>query len=122
MDDADPTVPAHLRFALGEAAELEFEFATDGFWPDHDDERAAWRDRALRAARAIDHWEANTCTREELAKLADVAAHELGDIAARELGEAGDVTGLRSSLIRDLVRFREAMAGEPSEKERNEPA
>ncbi len=46
MDDANPTVPDHLRPLLGAAAELELEHATDGYW-------STGRRRARRGARLV---------------------------------------------------------------------
>jgi uncharacterized protein YjiS (DUF1127 family) len=114
MDDADPTVPAHLRPVLGEAAELEFEFATDGFWPEDEDERSAKRERALQAAQTLLRWRSDACGREELV--------ELADIAVRELEESAAGGGPRAAVIRELTRYRDALAQPTEEAPLDEPA
>jgi hypothetical protein len=66
----------------------------------------------LRAACRVDRWQANGCTRDELAELADVAM--------QEPEETDDATHRRSILMCDGTRFRATVAGEPREGERQD--
>jgi hypothetical protein len=121
MDDADPTVPGHLRPALDAAAELELEHASDGFWPGSPEARAEKRDRILRAARMVESWQAGTCSREELATLARTA---VGDQEPgrwpRTIEEATELI-VCAALTRDLIALRDALGGKPTHEELNEP-
>lgn len=121
MDDADPTVPGHLRPALDAAAELELEHASDGFWPGAREARAEKRDRILRAARMVEAWQAGTCSREELATLARTA---VGDQEPgrwpHTLKEATELVA-SAALTRDLIALRDALGGKPTQEELNEP-
>jgi hypothetical protein len=121
MDDADPTVPGHLRPALDAAAELELEHASDGFWPGAREARAEKRDRILRAARMVESWQAGTCSREELATLARTA---IGDQEPgrwpRTIEEATELIAC-AALTRDLIALRDALGGKPTQEELNEP-
>jgi hypothetical protein len=121
MDDADPTVPGHLRPALTAAAELELEHASDGFWPGAREARAKKRDRILRAARMVESWQAGTCSREELATLARTAVggQEPGRWP-RTLKEATELIAC-AALTRDLIALRDALGGTPTQEELNEP-
>jgi hypothetical protein len=119
--DEVPQVPGHLHAVLGAAAREELEFACDGCWPDDEDEYDAMLDRVTRAVHAIEHWEAGTCTREELAKLAAIAVGEQESGRwPRTLEEADDVLS-RASLTRDLIVLRDALGGKPSQEEFDEP-
>jgi hypothetical protein len=121
MDDEDPTVPAHLRSALGDAAELELELATDGHWPDDDDQRTAHRDGIMRAARVIDLWEADCCTREQVGQLARRAADEQEPRRwPRTIEEADDVI-VRAGLTRDLILLRDTLGARPTQEELDDP-
>jgi hypothetical protein len=121
MDDADPCVPAHLRTALGAAAELELEYASDGFWPDEPNARAEKRDRLLRAARTVESFPAGTCSREELATLARTAVGEQEPGRwPRTVEEATELVE-RAALTRDLILLRDAVGGKPTQEELNEP-
>jgi hypothetical protein len=121
MDDADPTVPGHLRPALDAAAELELEHASDGFWPGAREARVEKRDRILRAARMVESWQAGTCSREELATLARTA---VGDQEPgrwpRTIEEATELIAC-AALTRDLIALRDALGGKPTQKELDEP-
>jgi hypothetical protein len=119
--DEVPRVPGHLRAVLGAAAREELEFASDGCWPDDEGEYDAMLDRVTRAVHAIERWEAGTCTREEVAKLATVAVGVLEPGRwPRTLEEADDVL-TRASLTRDLIVLRDALGGKPSQDEPGEP-
>jgi hypothetical protein len=130
MDDVDPTsrggevphIPDHLRPALGAAAELELELASDGHWPPGDEaERPDKRDRVLQAARTVDNWEASGCTREEVGKLACVAVGEQEPGRwPRTLEEADDIVS-RAALTRDLILFRDVMGARPTQQDIDEP-
>jgi hypothetical protein len=121
MDDEDPTVPAHLRPALGEAAELELELATDGHWPDDQDGRSAHRDTIMNAARVIDLWAADCCTREQVGKLARRAADEQQpDRWPRTIDEA-DAVIERAAVTRDLILLRDALGARPTQEELDDP-
>jgi hypothetical protein len=126
VNDADcasagDEVPGHLHAVLGAAAREELEFACDGCWPDDEDEYEARLDRVTRAVHAIEHWEAGTCTREEIARLAAVAVGEQEPGQwPRTLEEADDVLS-RVSLTRDLIVLRDALGGKPSQEELDEP-
>ena len=121
MDDADLTVPDHLRSLLGAAAELEFEYASDGCWPDDPNERAERLERTLRAGRTVENWKANACSREEVARLAGIAVGEQEPGRwPRTLQEADDVVR-RAALTRDLILFRDAWGGRPTQEELDEP-
>jgi hypothetical protein len=121
MDDADPTVPDHLRPLLGAAAELELEYASDGFWPDGPDERAQYLDRLMRAARTVDACKANRCSRQEVATLAGTAVGEQQPSHwPRTIKEAGDLIEL-AVLTRDLILLRDAAGGMPTQEELDEP-
>jgi hypothetical protein len=104
MDGENPTVPDHLRPLLGAAAELELEHATDGYWSTDGDERAVARARLLQVARTAENWGAGTCSREEIAKLADGAGPEaadaldvLADVGLARLGFGNGTTDVASS-------------------------
>ncbi|HMJ35715.1 MAG TPA: hypothetical protein VK501_17540 [Baekduia sp.] len=117
MDDADPTVPGPLRLVLGAAAELELELASDGFWPDEPEARAEKRDRLRRAARTVDTWEADACSRKELATLAHMAAGEQEPGRwPRTIEEAAELVE-RAALTRDLILFRDAVGGKPTQED-----
>jgi hypothetical protein len=120
MDDEDPTVPAHLRPALGAAAELELELSTDGHWPDEDEPRAAHREEIMRASRVVDLWAADCCTREQVGKLAHrAAAEQQPGRWPRTLGEADDVVR-RAALTRDLIMLRDTLGARPTQEELDE--
>jgi hypothetical protein len=110
--DEVPQVPDHLRAALRLATREELEFASDGCWPDDEDEYAVRLDRVTQAVDTIRNWEAGTCTRKEVAKLAAIAVdmHESGQ-SPRTIEEAADVVG-RATLTRDLISLRDALGGE----------
>jgi hypothetical protein len=121
MDDANPTVPDHLRPLLGAAAELELEHATDGYWSTDGDERAVARSRLLQVARTAENWGAGTCSREEIAKLARLAVPQCQPIRwPGTLEEAEHVVG-QAGLTRDLILFRDAVGGMPTQEELDEP-
>ena len=129
MNDADstslgdevPQVPGHLRAALGAAAREDLEFASDGLWPDDEDEYEEMLDRVTRAVHTIEHWEAGDYTREEVARLAAVAAGMHEPVRwPRTLEEADDVLS-RATLTRDLIVLRDELGGEPSQEEADEP-
>ena len=129
MNDADsasqgdevPQVPGHLHAVLGAAAREELEFACDGGWPEDEDEYDAILDRVTRASRAIEHWEAGTCSREEVAKLAAVAVGMQEPVRwPCTLAEADDVIS-RASLTRDLIVLRDGLGGKPSHEGVDEP-
>lgn len=116
MDDADPTVPDHLRSVLGAAAEQEFEALSDGHWPADDYERERHR-AALRAVgHMVDNWEAGHPTREEVVQLARRAISEQQprDFIGRwprTLEEADDLIA-RAVTTRDLIRLRDGLGGD----------
>jgi hypothetical protein len=121
IGDEAPQVPGHLHAVLGAAARDELEFACDGCWPEDEDEYDAMLARVMRAVHAIEHWEAGTCTREELAKLAAIAVGEQEPGRwPRTVEEADDVL-YRASLTRDLIVLRDASGGKPSQEELDEP-
>lgn len=76
MDDADPTVPDHLRPLLGAAAEDELESVTDHDWPADYDGRVSRRKAILEATDLVRHWTAGTASREEIGRLAKRAAED----------------------------------------------
>jgi hypothetical protein len=120
--DDVPQVPHHLRAALSSAAREELEFASDGCWPDDEGEYAARLDRVMQAVDTIKNWEASTCTREEVTKLAAIAVgmHEPGRWP-RTIEEADDVLD-RATLTRDLILLRDALSDMPPQEELDEPA
>jgi hypothetical protein len=121
MDDAVPTVAGHLRPALGAAADLELEHASDGFWPEEPTARAEKRDHLLRTARTVTSWQAGTCSREDLATLARTAVEEQDPGRwPRTMEEATELVE-RAALTRDLILFRDAVGGKPTQKELDEP-
>lgn len=117
LRDEAPQVPDHLRAALSSAAREELEFASDGSWPDDEDEYAARLDRVTQAVDALKNWKAGTCTRNQIAKLTTVAIGE--QEPARwplTIKEADDVIG-RATLTRDLILLRDALGGKPRQEE-----
>jgi hypothetical protein len=122
LDDEDPTVPDHLRPALGITAELEFERATDSPWPDDDDARNAHRDYVRSKAHLIDNWKAGCPSREELLLLASRAvvemqpAHDQSYPWPRTIEEA-DALIACLTLTRDLMQFRDTLGGQPTPAE-----
>jgi hypothetical protein len=130
MNTDDPTPlnaessqpPDHLHEALRLAAREELEFATDGaIWPDDEDEYRARIVRITQATRTIEHWDAGTCTREEVAKLAAIAVpmQEPGRWP-RTIEEAEDVLSA-ATLTRDLILLRDSLGGRPTQEELDEP-
>jgi hypothetical protein len=121
MDGENPTVPDHLRLLLGAAAELELEHATDGYWATEGDERAVARARLLQVVRMGENWDADACSREEIAKLARLAVPQCQPIRwPRTLAEADHVVR-QAGLTRDLILFRDAVGGIPTQEELDEP-
>lgn len=121
LDAERPQPPDHLNEALRLAAREELEFATDYMWPaEEDDEYRARLARIMRATRAIEHWDAGTCTREEVAKLAAVAVpmQEPGRWP-RTIEEAEEVLSA-ATLTRDLILLRDSLGGRPTEDELDE--
>jgi hypothetical protein len=121
MDDANPTVPDHLRPLLGAATELELEHATDEYWSTDGDERGIARARLLRAARTAENWGAGTCSREEIAKLARIAVPECEPGRWPRTLEEADHVVRQAGLTRDLILFRDAVGGMPTQEELDEP-
>jgi hypothetical protein len=121
LGDEVPQVPGHLRAVLGGAAREALEFASDGLWPDDEDEYDAMLDRVTQAVHAIERWETGANTREEVAKLAAIAV-EMQDPGRwpRTLEEADDVLS-RATLTRDLIVLRDALGGKPSQEELDKP-
>jgi hypothetical protein len=125
MDGVDPTpqvvvVPDHLRRVIGAAAALELEMASDGFWPDEDEERAARRDAIASAVRTIDAWETDACSPTEIARLARRAAREQEpDHWPSTLAEADDLIA-RAGLARDLLLVGDTLDAGPGE-DRGDP-
>jgi hypothetical protein len=117
MDDAHLTVPAHLRPALGAAAEWELETATDGFWPDAPDERIEKREEIMRAVRLVEMWEADSCSREQIAKLARAAAAEQDPGRWPRTVEEAEELVRRAPLTRDLIVLRDVLGGRPTQEE-----
>jgi hypothetical protein len=115
MDGENPTVPDHLRPLLGAAAEVELEHAIDG------DERAIARARLLQVARTAESWGAGTCSREEIAKLARLAVPQCQPIRWPRTLEEADHVVRQASLTRDLILFRDAVGGMPTQEELDEP-
>jgi hypothetical protein len=121
LDAEFPQPPDHLHEALRLAAREDMEFASDGLWPDDEDEyrtRLAWLSQTTRT---IENWDAGTCTREEVAKLAAVAVpmQEPGRWP-RTIEEAEDVLSA-ATLTRDLILLRDSLGGRPTEEELDEP-
>jgi hypothetical protein len=121
MDDANPTVPDHLRPLLGAAAELELEHATDGYWATDGDERSVARARLLQVARTAENWDAGTCSREEIATLARLAVPECDPGRWPRTMEEADHVVRQAGLTRDLILFRDAVGGMPTQEEIDEP-
>jgi hypothetical protein len=121
MDEADPIVPAHLRPVLGAAAELLLEVSTDGFWPDKPEGRETQRRTIMEAARVIDLFAADSCTREQIAKLARMAAAEQDPGRWPRTLEEADELIRRAALTRDLTLLRDALGGRPTQEELDEP-
>ncbi len=121
LDVEFPQPPDHLRDALGLAAREEMEFASDGIWPDDEDEYRARLARLSQATRTIEYWDARACSREEVAKLAAVAVgmHEPGRWP-RTIEEADDVLSA-AILTRDLILLRDSLGGKPTQEELDEP-
>lgn len=125
MDGMDPTrrdaaIPDHLRQVIGAAAELELELASDGFWPDEDEERAVRRDAIASAVRTIDAWETDACSPTEIARLARRAAREQQpDSWPSTLAEADDLIA-RAGLARDLLLVGDTLDAGPGE-DRGDP-
>jgi hypothetical protein len=117
MDDADLIVPAHLRPALGAAAECELEMATDGFWPDEPGDRIEKREEIMRAVRLVEMWEADSCSREQVAKLARAAAAEQDPGRWPRTVEEAEELVRRAPLTRDLIVLRDALGGRPTQEE-----
>jgi hypothetical protein len=115
MDDSDLTVPAHLQTVLGEAAEQELEAITDHEWPG-DDERAARRDEVMAAVDMLGRWEAGCPTRQELVRLAGRAIREQQprDFIGQWPTTLEEVDGLiaRTTMTRELIRFRDVLCGD----------
>jgi hypothetical protein len=121
IGDEVPRVPGHLRAVLGAAARENLEFASDGLWPDDQDEYDAMLDGVRQAVHAIERWEAGVNTCEEVAKLASIAVEMQEPVRwPRTLEEADDVLS-RATLTRDLIVLRDEVGGTPSQQEREEP-
>jgi hypothetical protein len=118
---AFPQVPDHLHEALALAAREELEFASDGIWPEDEDEYVIKLARVTRATRVIEHLEAGAWVREDIGKLAAAAVgmQEPGRWP-RTLEEAYDAVD-RASLTRDLILLRDALGARPSQEELDEP-
>jgi hypothetical protein len=129
MDAQDPTppledfpqVPDHLRDALALAAREEMEFASDGLWPDDEDEYVERLARLTQATRVIEHYAAGVCVHAEIGKLANIAVgmNEPGRWP-RTIEEADDVLSA-AVLTRDLILLRDSMGGKPPQEELDEP-
>jgi hypothetical protein len=131
MNDPDSRPPQrgpmqfsdHLLPDLRAAAELAIETACDGEW--EDDQLG----RVRSAVHALDALEAGTCTREQVAALAERAATMQGEAMIAEAEERGmafpitvraawpitatdaDMLHDRASLTRDLLSLRDAAKG-----------
>lgn len=121
MDDADLTVPDHLRPLLGAAVELELETTSDGFWPDDNAARAEHRDAIMSTAHMVDNWQADCPTQDEVARLAHraIGEQEPGQWP-RTLQEADELV-TRARLTRDLIQLRDMLGGKPTQAELNKP-
>ena len=119
--DEDPIVPVHLRPALGNAAEEALVMATEGGWPQDSDERAAHRDEIMRAARVIDLFQTDSCSGEQIGRLAKHAVwREELDRWPRTLDEADELVR-RASEARDLIILRDALGATLTQEELDEP-
>jgi hypothetical protein len=126
MDGVDPTwrdvaVPDHLRQVIGAAAELELELASDGFWPDEDEERAVRRDAIASAVRTVDAWATDACRPTEIARLARRAAREQQpDHWPSTVAEADDLIA-RARMTRDLLLVGDTLDAGPGRDREHPP-
>jgi hypothetical protein len=121
MDDADPTVPAHLRDALGAAAELDVQDATDRTWPSDSEGQSARNYEIMRAIQAWQAWKAGTCDRGQLARLARVAVGEQDPGRwPRTLKEAKALIP-RAQATLELIQLRDSLGGTPTQAELDAP-
>lgn len=121
MDGENPTVPDHLRPLLGAAAELELEHATDGYWSTDGDERVVARARLFQVTRMAEHWDARISSREEIATLARLAVPECAPGRWPRTLEEADHVVRQAGLTRDLILFRDAVGGRPTQEELDGP-
>jgi hypothetical protein len=121
MDDADPIVPARLRRALGAAAEFDLEMAADGFWPDEPEDRSQHLEAIMRASRVVDLLKARSCSREQIGKLARIAAAEQDPGRWPRTIEEADELIKRARLTRDLIALRDQCGGRPTQDELDAP-
>lgn len=122
MDGENLTVPDHLRSLLGAAAEVELEHATDGYWATDGDERAVARARLLQVARTAESWGAGACSREENREARSPCGPGMraGPLTAHVGGGRPRVVR-QAGLTRDLILFRDAVGGMPTQEELDEP-
>lgn len=105
--------------ALDAAAEGELESASDGFWPDEEDQRAEHRDAIVDTVHMRDRWRAGEATTADVARLANRASEDQRPIdwpGWPTTTEAANDLIARLHAARDLLVVRDAAlgAGAPS--------